>query len=198
MGGGGGIKTVSPNLNQEHHYIFGFPEAWIKKAKQIRKAENNIQGKNKVYSAYRWSGKLGEWGFYTLYQGMKPVTSNYHAEDKDFVSEFTSYKYDTKVKNSAEGFKEYYHADLNEEQYLKGKDNVDIYVFVSYMLGTSYLRFCGWLYYNQIKERGILWKKGKVFKGHKVKADKYSIDYAELNSMHLLEEVVGEKLGIAS
>ena len=186
---------MSPSLNSNHHYIFNFPPVWIDKAKEIRKAEDEIPGENKVYSAYRWSGKLGEWGFYTLYKDMKPVTSNFKAEDKDFISGITGLKYDTKVKNASTGFEEHYHADLNKDQYLKGeKAGIDIYVFAFYMLGTNYLRFCGWIYRNQVETRGVLWKEGQMFLKYKVKADKYSINYAELNSMHLLSEVVKEQL----
>ena len=167
----------------DQHYLIKVPDSWIIKAKQIRDVEDLIPGTQRLSSDNRWAGKLGEWAVELAFPSLVPVTQHFSPTNYDFRKNGHLYEVKTKVGNSA--LRSDFQFDVNARQFeMNGND---VYISCFYMLNSPLLRIVGWIYKDDVLEKGSLLEKGEFFRGkYEVWADRISVPFSDLEPLSSL------------
>lgn len=176
------------NLKSDHHIIFQVPTKWITQAQEMRSKDDVTLGPQMFESDHRAWGKIGEWAFNSVFPDMRAVNSWDRKGKHDFISSKTDLRYEVKTNSADRAFQDSFHFNVNDTQHKKNPS--DVYVACYYMLGSPFIRLCGWLYKPQVNTRGVLIRKGESLsnKGNVAKSDFWKVPFASLNSMHFMPE----------
>lgn len=181
-----------PNLTSEHHYIVVPTTDWKKRAierdtpERTRARATGLKEVFKHPKGLGWCGYILEYAFHALYPHMKAVSSKYGKDKKDFFSPRTGLTYDTKLRpHEDDAF--YDSANHFISDYQMRTTGADIFVAGYFFTKSPHIRICGWLYKEQVKKRGELFKKGSK---KWVKVDVWVTPFAEYNSMHVMPDKV--------